>query len=632
MRLALVASAIALLVIVAAWLTLPRLYAQEFATAFRPEPTAWATSRSCAGCHQDQHASWYRTFHRTMTQEATPATVRGRFDGRVYRYWGVGVRPVQRDGRFFFEYVDADDQVTLRLPVLRTVGSRRYQQYLVQTPAGGETYYRVHLLWHMEDERWLHINGVFLRPDEQGFDDRVAVWNHNCIFCHNTGPVPNVQNMEELRRRELAGEPVNSALEAEYDSSVAELGIACETCHGPGAEHARRNRNPLRRYALHLSGDSDPTITHPKKVDQQRSVDICGQCHAQRTPLSPTALRKWIDTGPTFRAGELLSDHVRPVYRDMELPPGISPDLFRLRFWPDDTARLTAYEYQGLVQSKCFDGGEITCISCHTLHSGDVHGNISQRNRGNAPCLECHTGIAADVTAHTRHEAESAGSLCYDCHMPKMVFGVTDIHRSHRIEVPRPARDRANDRPNACTNCHLDASIDWAQRRVDELWKGARAADPAADGTSHWLESLHAGDPVQRAVAARLAGRADAVGDARARAWLIPHLLRALDDNYPSTRNLARKSLLALDRQLRAAGMISGIGPVLAGYDFIGSADERAAHVEQAWRRWQALDKTAFGPPPPGALLDPDWLPLEPATSLLVARGHSHTKQIAIGE
>lgn len=632
MRLTLIAGAVAAAIVSVALFVLPRLYAGEFAQPFMPAATAWATSKSCGACHQDHHASWFRTFHRTMTQEATTEAVRGEFDGTIYRYWGVGVRPVQRNGAFFFEYLDADDRVTLTLPVLRTVGSRRYQQYLVQTPNGGETYYRVHLLWHMEDERWMHVNGVFLRPDEQGFDDRVAVWNHNCIFCHNTGPVPNVRNMEDLKRRELAGERVNSALEAQYDSSVAELGIACETCHGPGAEHAQRNRNPLRRYALHLSGSADPTITHPRHLDQQRSVDICGQCHGQRTPLTPAALRQWIDTGPTFRAGERLADHVRPVFRDIEVPGGINPDLFRLRFWPDETPRLTAYEYQGLLQSKCFDGGEITCISCHTLHDGDVRGNISERNRGNAPCLECHTQIAADISAHTKHEEQASGSLCYACHMPKMVFGVMDIHRSHRIEVPRPAQDALNDRPNACTHCHLGESVGWAQRELDSLWHGRPPRASAPNPVSHLLESLHAGDPVQRAVAARLAGREDAAGDPRERVWLIPHLLRALEDNYPSTRNLARKSLLQLDQQLHDVGVATGVAEALLDYDFIGDPARRATLIRAAWRAWSGFDKTALPTPPAGGLLDARWMPVEPQTSALIARGHSHTKQIAIGE
>ena len=632
MRTLLVASLISVAALaVALWFLLPGLYAQEFAADFTPPPTAWTTSDTCAGCHKDQHASWYRTFHRTMTQEATPRSVRGRFDGKVYRYWGVGVRPVQRDGQYLFEYLDADGNVAATLRVLRTVGSRRYQQYLVQTPAGGETYYRVHLLWHMDDERWMHINGVFLRPDEQGFDDRVAVWNHNCIFCHNTGPRPHIQNFEEMGRRERAGQPVNSALEARYDSEVAQLGIACETCHGPGAVHAARNRNPLRRYALQLGDTADPTITHPRKVTQQQSVDICGQCHGQRTPAGRQELLAWITDGPSFRAGGRLADHVNVVYRDTALPPGIDAEEFRLRFWADGTARLTAYEYQGLSQSACFDGGEITCISCHTMHSGDVHGNISDQNRTNAPCLKCHTAIADDVTAHTRHEPASSGSQCYECHMPKMVYGITGIHRSHRIEIPRPQRNHADNRPNACTHCHAGVSAAWAQRQTDALWGDGPAPRPD-QGVSHLLESLHGGDPVQRAVAASLAGRDDAVGSARERAWLIPHLLRAMHDHYPSTRNLSRKSLLALHRQLLAEGFDTGLAPSLLRYDFIGPAAERDRLMDELWQAWRSLDKRSLPAPDAGTLLDVHWQPAEPATTVLIERGHSNTNEIAIGE
>lgn len=620
---------------------LPAMYANEMSAAYSPPSMAWATSDTCAGCHPDQYASWHRTFHRTMTQQATPKSVLGRFDGETYRYWGVGVRPVRHDDRYYFQYLDDADNVTLTLPVLRTVGSRRYQQYLVQTPAGGQTYYRVHLLWHMEDQRWMHINGVFLRPDEQGFDDRVAVWNHNCIFCHNTGPQPDAQNMEELRLREMAGEPVNSALEATYNSTVAELGIACETCHGPGAIHAQRNRNPLRRYALHLGDLDDPTITHPRKVSQQQSVDLCGQCHGQRTPRSVADLMQWIETGPTFRAGERLADHVNPVFRDTPVPPGLNPDMFSQRFWNDGTARLTAYEYQGLVQSPCFDGGEITCISCHTLHAGDIHGNIPEENRGNKPCLQCHQSIADDVTAHTRHTANSSGSKCYECHMPKMVFGITDIHRSHRIEIPRPAADAANNRPNACTHCHVDMSVARAQRQVDSWWGGKTDTDTDAfiHDHPHLVESLHGGDPVQRAVAARLAGRDDTPWDHHAqkrgvlyKAFLVPHLLRAMEDHYPSTRNLARKSLLRLDRQFEDAGVITGLQPILHQYDFIAPLPQRQAWMRQLWFTWQDhYSDSRYPKPPPGSLSTGSDV-VEPDTTRLVKRGHSFKNQIAIGE
>ncbi len=611
-----------------AWRLAPALFAGEFSQTFAPQPHDWATSDTCRACHLDQHASWHRTFHRTMTQEADAGSVLGRFDGQVYRYWGVGVRPIERDGGYFFEYLDDNDALIVRLPVLRTIGSRRYQQYLTQTPDGGETYFRMHLLWHMDDQRWMHINGVFLRPDEQGFDDRVAVWNHNCIFCHNTGPRPNVVNLEELRQRELAGLRVDSAMESRYDSEVAELGIACESCHGPGEEHAQRNRNPLRRLALQLTNERDPTIVHPAKVGQERGIAICGQCHGQRTPPSREHLMQWIRTGPTFRAGERLTDHVIPVFQDYEVPRGIDPDLFRLRFWEDGTARLTAYEYQGVVQSKCHDDSEFTCLSCHALHSGDVHGNIPEENRSNKPCLACHTEFSDDVSTHTKHEADSSGSLCYDCHMPRMVFGVTGIHRSHRIELPRPAENAANNRPDACTNCHLARSSDWAAQAIQALWHDADL--PRDRAPARLLESLHGGDPVQRAVAAQRAGTESADGSDGA--WLVPHLLIAMEDHYPSTRNLSRKGLLAIDTRLGRLGVDLSIREDLEAFDFIGDAAQRARLIESMRKAWRTADKSGWADPPAGALLDDAWEPLQPLTRDLVAIGHSNVKQIAIGE
>src|SRR5262249_62009138 len=60
-------------------------------------PADWAAvesvpSDACAKCHQDHYDSWYRTYHRTMTREATPEHVQGDFDNAVYDYQGLKTR------------------------------------------------------------------------------------------------------------------------------------------------------------------------------------------------------------------------------------------------------------------------------------------------------------------------------------------------------------------------------------------------------------------------------------------------------------------------------------------------------------------------------------------------------------
>jgi predicted CXXCH cytochrome family protein len=590
----------------------------ELAAPFDRHGVAYAGAATCRSCHEGRHASWHRTFHRTMTQEASPRSVQGRFDGQIVEYWGVPVRPVTRDGRYFFEYLGPDrNTVVATAEVLRTVGSHRYQQYLAQVPETGANYHRLQLLWHSGDQRWVHVNGAFLHDDDQHYSGHVTTWNPNCIFCHNTGPQPNAVNYGALIERIARGERLNFMQELRFESKVAELGIACESCHGPGAEHARRNRDPLRRYWLHLTGDDDPTIVNPAKLDAARSTQVCGACHAQRVPARTELAEDWLHTGPTYRPGDDLLQHVRPVTA-AEPGPASNPELFRKRFWRDGTPRLTAYEFQGLQQSACVRGGELSCLNCHDAHGGDVNGMMRDDGRTDAPCLACHPALAADVPAHTRHAAGSPGSRCTSCHMPPMVYGVMEIHRSHRIEVPAPLDNARDERPGACAGCHLDRDAGWAAARIAE-WTGQPppATPPAA--VSEHLRQLLGGDPVQRAVAAKLAGRPDSALAPAQRLALVPALLLAMEDGYPAVRRFAGHSV----RDITAAAGAETVARALELFDFIAPARQRAetlAAVRAAWR--QHLERHAI------AIAEPD-----PATvAALRAEADRRSLDINIGE
>ncbi|ACY15057.1 cytochrome c3 family protein [Haliangium ochraceum] len=636
LRIALVAAALLCVagIAAAAWFT-PQFYARELAMDLPLGKAEFATSTQCRSCHPDQYRSWHRTFHRTMTQEASAQAVRGRFDGQPVTYWGLTIRPYQQDGRYFFEYLDPPSGERLRtMEIVRTVGSRRYQQYLGMHPDREGVYLRLELLWHIEDERWVHMNGAFLGHDDNGFSDNVAVWNSGCIVCHNTGPVPGALNYNELVERFKSGQDASAGRHLTYDSQVSELGIACASCHSPGSVHAKRNRNPFRRYLLYLTGQSDNTIVNPDKLDQQRSVDVCGQCHGQRLPKSLGMVVTWAETGPTFRAGDLLDEHVDVLARDSEpLTNDQNGDLFTRRFWQDGTPRLTAYELQGIRQSACYQKGTLTCQSCHTMHGGDVYGQLPPEHRTAAACAGCHERVVADVAAHTRHAADSSGSDCFACHMPKMVYGVMEIHRSHHIEVPHPMNDGDKQRPNACTSCHLDRSITWAAREAHADWPARFQEPPAGEDVAYSLASLLGGDPVERGVAARLAGRDDTPLTPQQRALLVPHLITAMKrDRYPAVRRFAAKSLAALDRELAAGGIELGMGDALADFDFIGPAEERAGIAAALEQRWAQLPKSTWPPPPPAMLLDGEFQPLREPVEALIERAAERSQEINIGE
>jgi hypothetical protein len=580
-------------------------------------------SEACRPCHGDHHATWERTFHRTMTQLPGAQTVVGLFDGQSVAYGGSSARVFEQDGRYLMD-LPAAGGGRREAEVALAVGSRRYQQYFERVSRGdGFAFVRLPILWHIEARRWLHLNTVFLNPDSDDWDEHRADWNSNCIFCHNTGPEPRMENYRDPSRRGVES----------FQSEVAELGIACEACHGPGADHAEEQRDPLRRYSGLLTGARDPLIVQPTRLDQERAVGVCGQCHGQRLPEPISRVEAWLTTGPTYRSGERLLEHVAPVTAATPVRGGADPDLFRLRFWGDGTPRLTAYEYQGVTDSACYTKGSLTCGSCHTMHSarpGDELGNLTPPMRGNGACLQCHGELGRDLAAHTHHGPDSSGSQCMECHMPRVVYGVVEIHRSHRIEIPDAAGDAEAGRPNACTLCHLDQSPRWAARETARLWnrtprEPASRADHAPLDLPDSVASVLAGDAVQRAVWAKAMGRADAAVKAEDKAFLRLHLAITLGDGYPSIRWIAQRSLTSLEAELSL-----GLGPLLSSIDHQEGQEARRASLFAVLKALAALAPGKLSPPLAASFARGDFtLDLEAVIRLTDLQGE---RSISIGE
>lgn len=548
-----------------------------------------------------------------MTQLPSAETVLGRFDGRTVALYGSEAVPLEREGRYFIKLPAIRGEPAREAEVALTVGSRRYQQYFERDQG---TYRRLPLLWHVGEERWIHMNAVFLEPDDDDWGVHQAVWNQNCIFCHNTAIAPGLH-------------PGPSGEKA-FDSHVSDLGIACEACHGPGRTHAEQNASPLTRYRELLGTSEASDIIDPKKLRQKESASLCGQCHSQRLPNPPERIWTYLERGPSFRPGDRLEDHVTPVTRDTpSLDPG-QPRLFSDRFWNEGTARLTAYEYLGLTQSPCYAGGELTCLSCHSMHSGQIEGQLTPEMRGDRACTQCHAELEKNIQAHTHHTADSSGSRCLDCHMPRIVYGVLSIHRSHRIESPDVARDVQAGRPNACTLCHADRSAGWAAEAMRRFW-GTRYQAPRArpdqaplDGPEA-LISLHAGDAVTRAVTVSALGRSNSALPVRERAVLLGNLLVAFGDAYPAVRQLGRASALSLEAELHL-----GLEKTLVAFDPLGPPEERKRALLSLLDEFSSAARAKLAPPRAGLFLDPSYR-LDMASLEKLVRLQAHNP-IHIGE
>jgi hypothetical protein len=601
------------------------------ALALGPDPVASAAhdglvarggdyegSATCRTCHPDQFESWARTFHSTMTQRPSRETVAGQFDGKEVELFGKRATPFERDGEFWMRL--PAEHGTRETKVALCVGSRRYQQYFeLAGDSVGDTYKRLPLVWHIAEQRWIHINGAFLEPDDDNWNSHASTWNENCIFCHNTAPQPH---MLEHGERGFDAK--------KFASRTAELGIACEACHGPGEQHALGHVSPFERYASHVASAGDPTIVDPRHLPQKEALAVCGQCHSQRLPAQLALLDQFLDTGPTFRPGDDLGAHVAPITRDTPSVQAELPRLFSDRFWNDGTARLTAYEYLGVTQSPCVKGGELTCNSCHTMHGGDIHGQVEPEMRGDRACAQCHADVASNIAAHTHHAPESSGSRCLDCHMPRMVYGVLEIHRSHRIESPDVRRDVEAGRPNACTLCHTSKSALWAADKVREWW-GTRYERPTArpDGASLELPeavaSLHAGDAVQRAVYAANCGIAGGASNDQERVERVANLLIALGDGYPSIRYLARRSLIELDGALTL-----GMHAELTAFDHLAPVEKRTAALRDLLAHFAERARGHWKPPAEGLFFGPTFqIDMQRGIALL---NRQSERVIAIGE
>jgi predicted CXXCH cytochrome family protein len=514
---------------------------------------SYVTAAECTRCHPQHAESFARTFHRTMTRSATRADVKAPFAGETLDYFGVRAR-MERDerGKFWISY-GGESVPEQRYFLEKTVGSRRYQQYVARAEDGSQV--RLPLAYHLEEQRWFHMNGAFLTPDPEpsregqvsraDYERHVTRWNDNCVFCHNVAPNPG--------KHEAHGK-------ASFDTEVAELGIACEACHGPASEHAALNANPLRRYRLHASEAADPTIVNPARLPPERSSDLCGRCHGQRLTDD---VEQVLAHGDAFVPGEDLALYSAPLWRDSTLNG--QGGLFEARFWPDGTPRLTAYEYQGMLMSACNAGGKLTCISCHGMHTGDPRGQIRPERVGAAMCTGCHHELEAPRAQREHaHHPEGVEVACTSCHMPDLVYGVLAAHPSHRIERPDPARAAQEGRPDACTECHVNRTRVWAARARARLWRPTAAEAPSETVWSELETRLFAGDPLERALAAHAFAKGSLFGP-RQRAMLLEVMVH---DSYPAVRHFAVRTL-----RLREPGLQR----VLAGFVPEWTKEQRSA-------------------------------------------------------
>jgi len=156
---------------------------------------------------------------------------------------------------------------------------------------------------------------------------------------------------------------------------LVEVGVECESCHGPGQRH-------LAALGAHAR---DLGILNPKKLPVAERMQPCAQCHA---------------------GSSVVEDPM-----------------------PDDT--LISDQVTALQHTECWreSQGDMSCTDCHDPHRDAPHAVLVARSE--RTCLRCH-GLA--VTHHAALCPVNRAAGCVACHMPNQTRGAF-VMADHWIRV-----------------------------------------------------------------------------------------------------------------------------------------------------------------------------------------------------
>jgi len=350
------------------------------------QQATYIDSRACAGCH----AAIAKTYKETAMAQAfyrvTPAVMnapgmKGRYEhaasGRTYAVF-------ERDGKFY-QIRTEKGRYEMEREIHFVMGSGRHARtFISRTPEGRLA--EMPLGWYAEKGGFLAMSPGYDRADPLDFRRKISF---DCMFCHNAYPaVPAGQDAPSQ-------EPV-------FPAEMPE-GIDCQRCHGPGS--------------LHVAAAGKGGIVNPAKLDAERRMEVCMQCHLETTSRAlPNSMVRIGRGAFSYRPGEPLGDftlHFDNVGREEKFE--IVNSVYRLR------------------QSRCFleSQGKLGCTTCHNPH--DVPRGTAAKAAYAKACRSCHENVAA--ASHPK------GEDCAGCHMPRrrtedVVHAVMTDHKIMRRPPP----------------------------------------------------------------------------------------------------------------------------------------------------------------------------------------------------
>ena len=362
-------------------------------------------SKACQSCHQDIYARWQKTAMANVLR-----------DPKVHPD-AIAADPATAPEELRFAKED----------VAFSYGSIWKQRYWKKS---GDTYVPLPAQWNFETKKWskYHVADAgdwwaVHYPDPKG-DNSNRPTAPLCDGCHS----------------------VNFNIDTKQPT---EWNVGCETCHGAGSNH--------------IAQPKLFNILNPARQNYVQANDTCIQCHSQGQPLTNPIKGQYYDWAVGYHAGLKLSDY----WKLEEHKLGETS----FTHFPDGTAHKNRMQGNDFVQSLMYSRG-VTCFSCHDPHG--TKNDAMLRKPVNEICSSCHSvgnqngPHTATLEEHTHHRANSPGSQCVACHMPKILPELPGgpFVATHNFHFITPAQTESQKIPNACNTCHKDKDTNWAATQL----------------------------------------------------------------------------------------------------------------------------------------------------------------------